>query len=337
MTALPRLLAPLPRWVTPLRVALAAVAMATAGLTRPVVGSIDEVRRLLRPGLAAPAALAAITVALALLVARRALAARSSMGCRVWLVGGGAAAGGCAMFAGYYTLVALGLSGTVPGSYRTARILVDEILPTLAVCLVMGGLLGVIFGVIFGPAVVTARGARVDPSEDAVDRALAGAGGSLLLGAVAAALFSGAIAAPAVILAAAGAAAVTVAGARLWVRVRWLERVREGQVPGVIIELRTGRAEEAALLPFLRLDALLPGVLVAGEETATYREVRGARRLGLVPLPDQPIGSPLGALAADALNELGAALLALPVGVVALTVAAFLSAIVVTGVVSAIR
>jgi hypothetical protein len=328
MNGLPRLLAPAPRWLTPARIALAAVAISTAALTPAVVDTLGELRQLLRPGLAAPAVLVAITVTLALLVGRRALAARSSMGCRVWLVAGGAAAGGIAMLAGYHALLALGLCLRIPGS--------DALVGSLVLSAVLGGLLGVLFGVLYGPAVVTALGTRLDPSEDAVDRALAGAGGTLFLGAVTGLPFSGAGLAPAVVLATAAAIALAVAGVRLWVRVRWLQRVRAGQVPGVTIELRTGRAEEAALLPLLRLDALFPGVLVTGEESPTYREVRGVRRVALVPLPDQPIGSPIAGLASDAANEIGAALLALPVGVVALTVGAFISAIVVTGILSAV-
>ncbi|APR77540.1 Hypothetical protein A7982_02887 [Minicystis rosea] len=318
MNGLPSVLAPLPRAITPRRVAVGTVAAITAVLTAPTVFAIDPVRNQLHAGTLAPLSIAVVTTILAMLLARYALGASTSMRARVRVIAGGAGAAGVAAITGYVVTVLLG---------ACTRYSIHEELPMVSLGgFALGAPIGEAFGMMFMPVIVAAREAQREPTHDGLDRVLFAAGASMaLVGSIA--WLGNMQWALALVLAAGGALLAMIAALRLVARARLLVAVRRGAIPGLTIEPLSGREDEAALLPLVRTEEPPAGVLVAGGAISAYRGERGALRVARVPAKDAPIAHPVAALVADALNELGAAALAVPLAIVGLTVAMFAAAL----------
>ena len=113
MIGLRHVLAPPPRWLTPRRVALAAVAVVTAVSTPPIARCAQASAMLIRHGSVDMPCVVAVTTALALALAHRALRAASTMHARMWLAFGGAAAGALAVIVAHAVVSAL--HGWIPG------------------------------------------------------------------------------------------------------------------------------------------------------------------------------------------------------------------------------
>jgi hypothetical protein len=329
MSGLPPVLRPLPRALTPERIALGAVVAITLAATAPALRAFSELGRALGPGPAGSVVVTAIAAPLAVLVARRALRATSTLRARLGVLLGGAAAGSLTAILGYVAVTLLGCGERFSYSEELPMVLLGGF--------GLGAPLGGAFGIAFAPAVVAAARARLAPAHDALDRVAFAAGISVAAADALARLVAPVPRAPHLALEAAGLMLAAAAAARLLSRIRVLERVRVGAVPGLTVEPGTDREDEDALTPLLRSSDPPTGVLVATGVVAAYRGERGAVKLARAPLPDEPFEGPIQSLIAAALSELGAAALAIPVGLVGLVGVAFSVALVIFSMSAAMR
>jgi hypothetical protein len=292
--------------LTPERVALAAVAAFTSAATAPVAASIDQAARVMGDSRGAMLAVMATTATLAAALGYLALRAASEWRARIWLAIGGAGAGVLA------TLVSGSLVPLLLHARLSDDLLVDSVFG--------GGPLGFVFGAVFTPVVLSAFRASRAPSHDGVDRVVFAAGVTLLaFGALRLALplaLPGA--ALGLVAAVAGGLAALVAAARIVARVRLVARARAGGEPGFHVVPRSGREDEAPLVPLVRTAVVPAGVLAATGVSAAYRGARGVFKLALAPLPEQRFPHPVTDLMWAAATEGAHAILTLAVGLAAL-------------------
>jgi hypothetical protein len=128
--------------------------------------------------------------------------------------------------------------------------------------------------------------------------------------------------APGVVAAVAGALAALVAAARILIRFRLVARVRAGGEPGFHVVPRSGREDEAPLVPLVRTAVAPAGVLAATGVSAAYRGARGVFKLALAPLPEQGFRHAIADLIADAAMEVAQTILTLAAGATAAVVMA---------------
>lgn len=297
-----------PRQLTPERAALVAVAALTAVATPPIVASIPDAANEMGGSLAAMIAVVATTTALATALGHCALRAGSGRGARTWLVFGGAGAGVLATLLSFAAVRMVG-----PGFFTPfpASILIGS--------LVGGPPLGFVLGTAFTPVILAAVRARRRPSHDGVDRVVFAAGAMMLAFGALRRLLPSSLPGAAIgdVATVAGGLAMAIAGARLVVRVRLLSRAREGGEPGFHVIPRSGREDEAPLLPLVRTSAPPTGVLAATGASAPYRGARGIFKLALVPLPDELFEHPVADLIRAAATEGAHAVLTLAIGATA--------------------
>jgi hypothetical protein len=306
MIALRHLLAPSPRHFTADRLALAAVAALAAAATPAVIDALFEVKSELRGSALAAMWVVGVTAWMSVVLARRALAATSTVRARTWLVAGGALAGMVDVTTSYTGVVLL------RGGAHLEHLPLGEV---LLGSLTLGGTLGGLFGVACAPVVTAAVRARLTPSIDAADRVLFAAGASLVgVGALAKVASPDLPGLALVVLA--GALIATLASARLFARVRLLRRARAGAEPGFHLVPRSDREDESGLVPLVRASAAPGGVLAATGISAPYRGARGVFKLALAPLADEPLGRPILGMLGGALGEVGHAMTAVVVGAI---------------------
>jgi hypothetical protein len=296
------------------RFAIATVAAITATAAAPVVRAVPEVARELGDGWAATLVVIATTSALGVGVARRALRARSDLHARLWLAIGAAGAGALATLLSYHGVLLV----------RGATTSMIELPLQLVGSLVLGGVLGFLFGTAFAPVVQAARRAARAPSHDGHDRVAFAGGASLVVVGVGRVLLA---TEPGVDLvgcavAAVGALAMAVATARVVLRARLIERARRGAEPGFHLVPVSGREDEAALVPLVRARSRPSGVLAATGVSAPYRGARGVFKIGLVPLPEEPLERPIASVLGEVMAEGASCFVTLAIGVVALMMAA---------------
>lgn len=305
MTALPRLLAPAPAALTVERLSIAATVAVTAAGAPVVVGAIRELRQVVRHMATATAVTTLVACALAAVVARRALASRSVLHARMVCLVGGAVAGMVAALASYVAIVVLGAGDRIP--YRS------ELAGLVLGGFVLGAPIGAAFGTAFAPVLVAARQALLAPTHDGLDRVAGAAGASLMMAGASGALLPGRFPAVYGAIVAAGALIAAIAAARLVARARLLLRVVASDAEGFSIEPPSDAEDERALVPFVRSTIASTGVLLMTGVSAPYRGTRGAVRIARAPLPGEPLDPPLAGIAAGVIDELGAALLCVPI------------------------
>jgi hypothetical protein len=277
------------RAVTPERIALATVAALGAAAAPLVVSAVPESARLVGNDRVAMTLIALSTAALSSLLARRALAATTTLAARLWLVLGGAGAGFVNTVISFFAAILV-----VPGRHDDAPFGL-----VLLASLVVGSFFGFLFGTAFAPVVVAAARARLSPSHEGADRVLFTGGATLVAFAIVRALipFSLAGASLAHLAAILGLAALAVSSARILARARFLTRVHEGLETGLHVVPRADLDdEEAALLPLCPAAHAPSGVLTATGASAPYRGARGVFKLALVPLPDERVEHPISSL-----------------------------------------
>lgn len=235
-----------PRWLTPSRAALAAVAVFASSVALPSVLWIDEARRVIGRDLPGPFVMIASTAALSLLLAKRALRAESIGGAIRWSVLG-AIGYGVLNTALSLSLIML-LKGEGLGSAIGMCIL------GLFIGGIFGAPIGLGFGAAYAVVIVSAVRSSLNPSHDGVDRVLLTSGVWLAFTGVVLLFLAGDaryLIPPAATLAA-GVVCAVFAGVRLARRARWLRRVGRGVEPLFRIERATGEEAERALLPIVR-------------------------------------------------------------------------------------
>jgi hypothetical protein len=274
-----------PRYLTPDRIALAAVAAFASVVTLPAVWWLDEARREIGQSRPAMGAVILSTIGLSLLLVRRALRASSLGRAALWCILGAIPAGvvNAGLCLSAVELIRTGDPGAAFGG--------------LFLGIFVGGFYGAPIGLGYGLAyavvVVTALQARETRAHDASDRALFGAGAWLAV--VGSALAVASLGAPSLIppvaAAAAGIGWLAIAGVRIAARRRWLERVGEGRELAFRIEPRAWSDEERALLPVVRSGVLSlepEGVVTYKAQFASdpYRESPKGTPVALADLPE---------------------------------------------------
>jgi hypothetical protein len=325
MIGLRHVLAPPPRWLTPRHVALAAVAAITAVATPPIAIGVPASAMRMEGHASALLFVVAVTTGLSLALARCALRAASTLHARIWLAFGGVAAGALAVMVSDAGVMMIRDTGPFWSPHGWIHTLEGAV----AAGVVGGGPLGFLFGTAYAQIVTAAMRAEQAPSHDGIDRVVLAAG-AVLLAAVAActqiapsagaAPWAGLAAAGLAAAGGAGALAMGAAGVRMIQRVRLLARVRDGDEPGFHVVPRSGRDDEAPLLPLVRSRSAPEGVLAATGVSAPYRGARGIFKLALAPLPDGPVHRPLAELGWAALSLVANSVLTLAVGGLALVV-----------------
>ena len=219
-----------PAWLTPSRIALAAITAAAASAAIPTVWSIPLARSEIGNNPNAAQAVAAITALLSLLLARRALRSDSVTKAVLWSVSGGILAG----------VLNAGISCAVVElvNHGDPARAVGNLLAGLFFGGFFGGPLGLAFGLTFAVVIASASRAHLEPSHDGPDRVLLTAGIWLSLVGAAIKLFAddAPTPVPPVALLAIGIPAAGAAMIRLTLRKRWLSRVARGLLPEYRIE-----------------------------------------------------------------------------------------------------
>jgi hypothetical protein len=222
-----------PAWLTPSRIALAAITAAAASAAIPTIWWIRLVRSEIGNNPSAVRAVAAVTALLSLLLARRAVRSDSVTKAVLWSVSGGILAG--VLNAGISCAVVELVNHGDPARAG------GNLLAGLFFGGFFGGPLGLAFGLTFAVVLASASRAELDPSHDGPDRVLLTAGIWLVLVGIALGQLAPIAAdsptpVPPLALVAIGLPAAGASILRLQLRKRWLSRVARDLLPEYRIE-----------------------------------------------------------------------------------------------------
>lgn len=259
-----------PPWLTPRRIALAAVLTFAFVAALPAVWWINDARRQMK-GSAAMGAVVACTMFLSAILARWALNAKSNdraaLICAFGAIPLGVLNAGLSLSA--VEIVTHGDPGSAIGGFFLG-VLVGGF---------YGAPIGLVFGVAYAIVITSARFATMSPSHDSADRVTLTC--SVWIALTGAVIFASGSQAPALappwVIMAAGSLLAALSGARLALRARWLRRVAEGRERAFRIEPESAVEASSAsdLLPVLRPGPLLPDGIVTRRPPAlgvAYRE-----------------------------------------------------------------
>jgi hypothetical protein len=285
-----------PAWLTPSRVALAAIAAFAAAAALPSVLWIRPAREEIGRDPAGALVVVLSTILLSLVLARRALRAESVENAALWSILGAVPLG--AINAG---ICLGGIELLVRGDPGGAAL--GSLLGFLVGGFV-GGPIGLTYGVAFAVVIGSAVRACLSPSHDGPDRVLATSGVWLALSGVVISYFISVLEdeigrevqtkIPPSLLIVMGALAAGAALIRLALRKKWLARVKEGRVPAFRIDMPPeDEAIEArrGLLPIVRPKRPNPeGILyfLGGIQGSPYRETLLDTPVALVEVPTRP-------------------------------------------------
>jgi hypothetical protein len=278
-----------PRWLTPNRIAYAAIAVFAFATAVPAVWWITPARHEIGRSGSAALIVAACTTLLSLLLARRALRAQSLESAVIWSVLGAIPAGAinAGLCLGSLGLIARGDPGAAVIGFFAGALIGGFV----------GGPVGLGYGAAYAIVIGSAVRARLSPSHDAPDRVLRTAGLWLTLTGLAQLCLSSddspVLIPPAAVIAAGAVIALT-AMIRLSRRKKWLARVAAGLNPAFRIEAPSEERIDAipTLLPVLRrrerknqsnYESIL--AYIDRKSGSPYREDLTSTPLALVDLP----------------------------------------------------